>query len=105
MGYGFDSVVGGVRSVTRNVGGCGSMSGCTGSSPGRGSIGVTGGGVDRNCSGAGLAHLYLSTRPSPPCLDGFPWSVVFRVLLLEVRKHVLGTVGGLERQRIVVPFI
>ena len=50
-------VVGGVRGVTRNVGGCGGVSGCTSHGPRCGSIGCTGRGAGRNCGGAGFAHL------------------------------------------------
>jgi hypothetical protein len=94
-GYG---VVGGVRCVGGNVGGCGGVTGCAGGGAGRGSIGVAGCGVGGKRGGARLAHRDLTTRPGTPRFDGIPRSVVFRVLLLEEWEYVLGAVGGPERQ-------
>jgi hypothetical protein len=97
-GGGVDSVGGGVTGVTGDVGGCGGMTGGTGGSSGRGVVGIAGGGVGGQCGAARLAHRYLTTRPGAPCFNGFARSGVFRVVLLEVWEHVLGAVGGPERQ-------
>jgi hypothetical protein len=85
-----------VTGVTGNVGGCGGVTGGTGGGTGRRLIGVAGGGVSGKCGGARLAQRYLTTYPGTPCFDSFPRSVVFRVLLLEVREYMLGAVSGPE---------
>ena len=87
FGGGLDSVIGGVRGVAGDAGG------------------VAVGGMGGKRGGARLAHRDLATRPGTPCLDGIPGSVVFRALLLEAREHVLGAVGGPERQRPVVSLV
>lgn len=46
-------------------------------------------GVGCKCGGAGFAHRYFTTHPGTPCFDGFSRPVVFRVLLLEIYKHML----------------
>jgi hypothetical protein len=97
VGGGGDSVGGGVTGVTGHVGGCGGVTGGTGGGAARSLIGFAGGGVSSNCGGARLAHRYLATHPGTRCFDSFPRPVVCRVLLLEVREHVLGAVGGPER--------
>jgi hypothetical protein len=66
-------------------------------------IRVASGGVCGDRGGARLTYAYLAARPCSRCLDGFARSVIARVLRLEVREHVLGAVGGPERQRPVVP--
>lgn len=93
-GYG---VVGRVRGVRGNVGGCCGMTSREGGGAGRSSIGVAGG-VGGKCGGAHLAHRDLTTHPGTPCFDRFPRSVVFRIILLEVWEYVLGAVGGSEYQ-------
>jgi hypothetical protein len=98
VGGGGERVGGSVSGVTGNVGGCGGVTGGAGGGTGRSLIGVAGGGVSGNCGGARLAARYLSTHPGMPCFDGFPRSVVFRVLLLEVWKYMLGAVSRPERQ-------
>lgn len=98
VGDGLNSVGGGVAGVTGYMGGCGGVTGSTGGSAGRTIISVASGGVGGNCGSARLAALYLTPRPGAPCFKGFARSVVFRVLLLEVREHVLGAVGGPEHQ-------
>jgi hypothetical protein len=98
VGGGGDSVGGGVSGVTGDVGGCGGVTGGTGGSSGGSVIGIAGGGVGGKCGGARLAHRYLATHPGTPCFEGLARSVVFRVLVLEVRKHVLGAVSGPEHQ-------
>ena len=82
--------------VTGNVGGCGGVTGGTGGGTGRSLIGVAGGGMGGKCGGARLAHRYLTTHPGTPCFEGSARSVVFRVLLLEVREYMLGAVSGPE---------
>jgi hypothetical protein len=93
-GGGGDSIGGGVTGVTGDVGGCGGVTGGTGGSTGSRVIGVAGG----KCGGARLTHRYLAAHPGTPCFEGFARSVILRVLLLEVREHVLGAVGGPEHQ-------
>ena len=95
---GLDCVCGGVAGVTGHVGGSGGLASGTGGSSGRTFIRVAGGGVGGDSGGSRHTHPYLATRPCSRCLDGYPRSVVIRVLLLEVREHVLGAVGGPERQ-------
>jgi hypothetical protein len=73
-----------------NVGGCGGVS-CA-------LIGLSGRGVGGECGGTRLAHRDLATHPGTSCFDGMAGSVVFRVVLLEVRKYVLGALGGPEHQ-------
>jgi len=84
--------------MTGDMGGCGGVTGGTGGRSGRSVIGVAGGGVGGECGGARLAHRYLATHPGTPGFDGFARPVVSRVLRLEVRQHMLGAVGGPERQ-------
>ena len=84
--------------VTGHVGGSGGVTGGTGGGAGRTFIGDAGGGVGGNCGGARLAALYLATHPGTRCLNGFARPVVCRVVLLEEWEHVLGAVGGPERQ-------
>ena len=84
--------------VTGNVGGCGGVTGGTGGSTGRSLIGVAGGDVSGKCDGARLAQRYLTTHPGTRRFDSFPRAVVFRVLLLEVWKYMLGAVSGPEHQ-------
>ena len=96
-GGGVDSVGGGVAGVTGHVGGSGGVTGGTGGSSAAPSS------ASRAAAWAATAAAracprYLATRPGAPCFDGFARSVVFRVLLLEVWEHVLGAVGGPERQ-------
>ena len=97
-----DGVGGGVRSVGGDVGCRGGVSRGASGGLGLGSIGLAGGGVGGERGGACLAHLHPSARPGTPRLDGPPRPGVSRALLLEVREHVLGAVGGPERQRSVV---
>ena len=104
-GCGGDSVGGGVPGMTGHVGGAGGVTRGTGDGAGRNVIGVAGRSVGGNRCGARLAALYLTPRPSARCFDGLARPVVFRVLLLEVPKHVLGAVGSPERQRPLVLFI
>ncbi len=84
--------------VTGNMGGCGGVTGGAGGGTGCTFIGIAGGGVGANRGGARLAQRYLTTHPGTACFDGFPRSVVFRVLLLEVWKYMLGAVSGPEHQ-------
>src|SRR5829696_2370235 len=98
---GLDGVGGGARSVGGDVGGRGGVSRGTGGSLGLGSIGLAGG-VGGERGGACLAHLHPSARPGTPGLDGPPRPGVSRALLLKVWEHVLGAVGGPERQRSVI---
>ena len=97
-GGSLDSVGSGVTGVTGHVSSCGGVTGGACGSSCRSVIGVAGGGVGGKCGGARLAHRYLLTRPGAPGVESFPRSVVFRVVLLEVREHVLGAVGGPEHQ-------
>jgi hypothetical protein len=87
-----------VTGVTRNVGGCGGVTGSTGGGADRSLIGVASGSVGRKCGGARLAHRYITTHPGTPCFDSFPRAVVFRVFLLEVWEYTLGAVSGPEHQ-------
>jgi hypothetical protein len=61
-------------------------------------------GRDRRRGWRRRAHRDLTTGPGAPCLDRFAGPVVTRVLLLEVRQHMLGAVGSPERQCPVVLF-
>jgi hypothetical protein len=49
--------------------------------------------VGGDCGGTRLAHRNLTAHPGTPRFDSIPRSVVFRVLLLEVRDYVLGAVS------------
>src|SRR5215208_1081091 len=88
--------------MTGHVRGSGSLTSGPRCSAGRTFIRAAGGGVGSDPGGAGLAHSYLSSCPGACRLDSFPRSLVLRVLLLIVREHVLGAVGGSQRQRPVV---
>jgi hypothetical protein len=98
VGGGAYSVVGGARGVRGNVGGCSGVTGGASGGAGSSLIGGAGGGVGGKCGGARLAHRNLTTHPATPCFESIPRSVVFRVLLLEVREYVLGAVSGPEHQ-------
>ncbi len=89
---------GGVTGVAGHVRGSSRVTGGAGGGAGRTFIGGAGGGVGGNCRVARLAALDLTTRPCARGFDGFARPVVFRVLLLEVREHMLGADGGPERQ-------
>jgi hypothetical protein len=93
-----------VSGVGGNVSGGGGVTGGTGgvASGGMGSGGA-GGGVGSEGGGAYLTQRYLTTRPGARRFERFPGSVVFGVLLLEIREHALGAVGGRKHQRPVVP--
>jgi len=91
-----------VTGVTGDVGGCDSVTGGTGRCSGRSVLRVARGGVSGQCGGARRTTPYLSTRPGTCSLDRLARSVVFRVLLLEAREHVLGALSGPDRQRFVV---
>jgi hypothetical protein len=104
-GDGFDRISGCVTGVTDHVGGGGGVTGSTGGGAGRTFIGVAGSSVGGKCSRASLAARYLATRPGAPGFDGLARAVVFRVVLLEAGEHLLGTVGGLERQQPLVLLI
>ena len=95
---GVDRVGGGVTGVTGHVGSGRGVTGGTGGGAGRTFIGGAGGGVGGNCGGARLPARDLTPRPGAPCFEGFARPVVFRVLLLEAREHVLRAVGGPEHQ-------
>ena len=84
--------------VPSDMRGSGGVTRGTGRSPGGGVIGFAGGGVGGECGGAHLAHPDLATRPGTTCFEGFAGPVVFRVLLLEERKHAFGAVRGPEHQ-------
>ena len=95
---GLERIRGGVSGVTGHVcGSCGVTGGTCGSA-GCGVIGVSCGSVRGDCGCARLAARNLATRPCACSLDGLARPVVFRVLLLKEREHVLGAVGGPERQ-------
>ena len=66
------------------------MTGVTGHVGGSG--GVTGG----TGGGARGAARYLTTHPSTRCFNGFAWSVVLRVLLLEESNtlHLISMPGN-----------
>jgi hypothetical protein len=96
-------VGGSVNCVTGNMGSCSGVTGGTGSGTGCILIGAAGSGVGGKCSGARLAHRNLATYPCTPCFDSFPRPVVFRVLLLEIWKHMPGTVSSPYRQCSVIP--
>jgi hypothetical protein len=81
------------------VSGGGSVTGGAGSGAGGRSLGSgAGGGVGRERGSPNPSERQLTPRPGARRLDGLPGSVVFRILLLEMRKDVLGAVGGPERQ-------
>lgn len=82
--------------VTAGVDGGGGVACGAGSKTSRSVLGVTGGGVGGKCGGPRLAHRYLATDPGTPCFDRSARSVVSRVLMLEVRKHLFGTIGSPE---------
>ena len=83
--------------MTGNVGGRGSVTGRAGGT-GRTLIGVTGGGMGGKRGGARLAHRDLTAHPRTPRFEGFPRSIVHRVVLFEIWEYVLGAVGGPEHQ-------
>ncbi len=91
--------------MTGDVGGRGGVTGGAGRGTGRGSIGVSGGGVGGKRRGTRFARGELATHPGTPRFDGIPRPVVLRVLLLEAREDVLGTLSSPEHQRPVVPLV
>lgn len=97
-GGGRDRIRGSVPSVPGHVSRSGSVTGCAGGRSGCGVIGIPGGGMGGQGGGARRAAPYLTTRPGTRCFDRLARSVVLRVLLLEEREHMLGAVGGPERQ-------
>ena len=97
-GRGLDRVGSGVAGMAGHVGGAGCVTSGPGGGPRRTFLGVTGSGVGGYRGGAGGAARNLPTRPGPRCRYGLARAIVLRVLLLEARKHMLGTVGGPERQ-------
>ena len=99
---GVDRVGGGVTSVLGDVSCCGGMTSGACSCSGRCVIDVAGGSVGGHCGGARFTARYLTTRPSAPCVDSCSRSAVIRVVLFEIREHVIGAVGGPERQRLVI---
>ncbi|MCX6695139.1 MAG: hypothetical protein NTU61_02420 [Candidatus Altiarchaeota archaeon] len=79
---GSNSVVGGVRGMTGNMGGCSSVTGCTRGGASRRIIGITGGGVGSKCGSPDLAEFYLITHPSSPCFNlNFPFVILFLHLI------------------------
>jgi len=100
---GSNSIVGGVRGVAGDMGGCGSVTGRPRGGASRRMIGVTSSGVGGKRRSTSLAHLYLTARPCSGRFDGLPGPAVSGTRLLEIRKHVLGAVGGPERQLLLVP--
>lgn len=91
-----------MRSVGRDVGGAGGLSGSPCGGYGLGTMCLASGGVGVERFGAHLAYLHLSSRPGTARFDGSPGPGVFRALLLEAREHVLGAVGRPKRQCFVV---
>lgn len=84
--------------MTGDVRGSGGMTGGACGSSCRRVIGIASSGVGGKCGGARRTAPYLSARPGARRFDGFARTVVFRALLLEARKYVLGTIGGPEHQ-------
>ena len=95
-GFGNYGVVCSVRGVAGNVGGCGGMTGGARGGPGSRVIGVPSGSVGGECGDTHLAHRNFAAHPGAPCPYGSPRPLVLRVLLLEMREHMLGAVGGPE---------
>ena len=98
LGGGSDRVGGGVPGVTGHVGSSGGVTGGAGNGSGSCVNRFSGGGMGGHGGGARLAACDLATNPGPRCFDRLARPVVFRVLLLEEGQHVLGAVGGPERQ-------
>jgi hypothetical protein len=95
---GFDSVGGGATGMTGDVRGGGGMTGSTGGCSGRGIIGEAGGGLGGQGGGARRPAPYLPARPGACGFQGLARPLILRVLVLEAREHVLGAIGGPERQ-------
>jgi hypothetical protein len=102
---GSDRVGGGMAGVTGDMGGCGGMAGGTRSGTGRRVIGSSGGGMSGTRSSSRSAHGDFAAHPATRSFEGFPGSIVVRVLCLEGREHVLGAVRGPERQRPVIVLV
>jgi hypothetical protein len=56
-------------------------------------------------SGTRFAHLDFAAHPGSTRFDGAAWSLIVWRWRLKVREHMLGTIGGPQRQQAVVVIV
>ncbi len=97
-GDGLERVGRGVRRMSGHVGCCGGVPG--GSSGGNrgGILGLPRGSVRGGGAPPGVGHGKLAGGPGATGVNRLAWSVITRMLVLEVMQHMLRAVSGPEHQ-------
>jgi hypothetical protein len=85
--------------VAGDMGGRGRVPGRTGGGDRFGLCRVPRRGMGGQRESARLAYFHFAARPGPGRRDGFAWSVILRIMVLEQVKDMLGAIGRPKGQQ------